>query len=419
VLTSLADTHRLRGDLDKAEILVRQAAADAEERESWYEVGIARIGLGLVLRERGDGPQAVAHLNAAADVLSTCHAKREQTIALYHLGETLFFSRRGRSKAMQALEEAARLSQDLGYDHFLVQRALASPELIQYAAAKRIGGGFYRALLEKVASYHTFRRERPRAGRSKAGRLPSVKLSALGPMEVFVGGRRVLDFEWQSEKSKEMFLFLLRHGEPARKEEILAALWPDLPRDKCNSSFHSTLYRLRRALYTQCVIEQTGRYVLNPRGRFWCDAVEFESRIRKAEQTQHRSARWAHSLRQAVELYRGPFAIDFYSDWLEADRRRLEDMYLRSLARLAEYERGRGNHLEAISLYEKAVQLDPLNDSLSYRLVETYSEAGELEAAMRCYRRHAETVRDELGEEPAAALTDLYNRLCASLTGSR
>jgi ATP/maltotriose-dependent transcriptional regulator MalT/DNA-binding SARP family transcriptional activator len=419
VLTSLADTHRLRGDLDKAEILVRQAAADAEERESWYEVGIARIGLGLLLRERGDGPQAVAHLKDAADVLSTCHAKREQAIALYHLGETLFFSRRGRSKAMQALEEAAHLSQDLGYDHFLVQRALATPELIQYAASKRIGSGFYRVLLEKIASRHGPRQERPRAGRSKAGRLPSVELFALGPMGVFVGGRRVLDFEWQSEKSKEMFLFLLRHGEPARKEEILSGLWPDLPRDKCNSSFHSTLYRLRRALYTQCVIEQTGRYVLNPRGRFWCDAVEFESRIRKAEQTQHRSARWAHSLRQAVELYRGPFAIDFYSDWLEADRRRLEDMYLRSLARLAEYERGRGNHLEAISLYEKAVQLDPLNDSLSYRLVETYSEAGELEAAMRCYRRYAEAVRDELGEEPAAALTDLHNRLCASLAGSR
>jgi two-component SAPR family response regulator len=236
-------------------------------------------------------------------------------------------------------------------------------------------------------------------------------------MEVYAGGRRVLDFEWQSEKSKEMFLFL-RRGEPARKEEILVALWPDLARDKCNSSFHSTLYRLRRALYTECVVEQTGRYVLNPRGRFWCDAVEFESLVRKAEQIRQRSTRWAHSVRQAVELYRGPFGNDFYSDWLEAHRRRLEDIYLRCLVRLAEYERQRHNYAEAVLLHEKAVGLDPLNESLWHQLIDTYSEAGQLEAATRCYRRYVETVRDELGEEPAAAVTELYNRLCASLADS-
>jgi LuxR family maltose regulon positive regulatory protein len=418
VLTSLGDTHRLRGDLDKADILVRQAAADAEERGSWYELGIAKIGLGLLLRERGDGPQAVAHLEHAAELLSKCPAKREEAIALHCLGEILFSSRRGRSRAMRALGEAARLSQELGYDYFLVQRAIAAPEVIQYAASKRIGGGFYRTILEKVASHHQRGQRRPDAAQSRRERFPRVEVFSLGPMEVFLGRRRVLDMEWQSEKSREMFLFLLRRGEPARKEEILAALWPDLPREKCNSSFHSTLYRLRRALYTQCVIEQAGRYMLNPGGRFWCDAVEFENRIRKVEQTQQGSTRWARSVRRAMDLYRGPFGIDFYSDWLEADRQRLEDMYVRSLAVLAGYERVRNNHLEAVSLYEKAVGLDPLNESLWYQLVDTYSEAGQIEAAARSYRRCAGTVREQLGEEPTPALTDLYNRLCASLARS-
>ena len=418
VLTSLGDTYRLRGDLDKAEILVRQAAADAEERDSSYELAVAKIGLGLLSRERGDDAQAAAHFNEAAQLSSKCHAKREEAIALYYLGETLFSSRRGRSKAMRALEEAARLSEELGYDHFLLERALARTEVIEYAASKRIGGAFYRVLLEKIESQCRPGQGRPEPGRSKMARFPIVELFALGPWEVIVGRRQVLDFEWQSDKSKEMFLFLLRCREPARKEEILAALWPDLPRDKCNSSFHSTLYRLRRALYTECVVEQSGRYVLNPHGHFWCDAVEFESLVRKAEQTRQRSSRWARGLRQAVDLYRGPLGIDFYSDWLEPDRRRLEDMYLRSVARLAEYERQRNNYLEAVTLYERAVSLDPLNESLWYQLIDTYGEAGQLETATRCYRRYADTVRDQLGDEPAAPLTDLYNRLRASLPRS-
>jgi len=238
-------------------------------------------------------------------------------------------------------------------------------------------------------------------------------------MQAIVGGRRVLDFEWQSDKSREMFLFLLRCGEPARKEEILAALWPDLPRDRCNSSFHSTLYRLRRALYTECVVEQTGRYVLNPRGRFWFDVSEFETLVRRAEQSRQQSARWTRSLRQALALYRGPFGVDFYSDWLEPERQRLEDTYLRSLARLAAHERQRNNYLEALTLYEKAIALDPLNESLWYQLIDTHGEAGQLEAATRCYQRYADTVRDQLGEEPAAALTDLCHRMRASLASPR
>jgi LuxR family maltose regulon positive regulatory protein len=415
VLTSLGDTHRLHGDLDKAEILVRQAAADADERDSSYELAIAKIGLGLLLRDRGNGPQAAAQFNEAAQLSSRCQTKREEAIALYHLGETLFSSRRGRSKAMRALERAARLSEELGYDHFLLERALASIEVVEYAASKRIAGAFYRALLQKLESRRRPRKERPEASRFKMARFPTVELSALGPWEVIVGGRHVLDFEWQSDKAKEMFLFLLRCGEPARKEEILAALWPDLQRDKCNSIFHSTLYRLRRALYTECVIEQSGRYLLNPRGRFWCDAMEFESLMRKVEQIRQRSDRWARGLRQALDLYHGPFGIDFYSDWLETDRQRLEDMYLRSVARLAEYERQRNNHLEAVTLYERAVSSDPLNESFWYQLIDTYREAGQLETATRCYRRYADTVRDQLGEDPAAPLSDLYNRLRASL----
>ncbi len=414
VLTSLGETHRLCGDLDKAEILIRQATADAEERESWYELGIAKTSLGLLLRQRGDGPQAVAHLEHAADLLSNCHAKREQAIALYHLGETLFSSRRGRSRAMRALEEAAVLVQELGYDHFLAQRASAAPEVVQYAASKRIGGSFYRGLLQAVACRRELTQEKPGVRRAQRERFPLVEVFALGPMEVFVDQRRVLDFEWQSEKSKEMFLFLLRHREPARKEEIVTALWPELPRDKCNSSFHSTLYRLRRALYTQCVVQQTGRYMLNPNGRFWCDALEFESGVARAEQLQPGATRWAQGLRQAVNLYRGPFGLDSYSEWLEPERRRLEDMCLHSLAHLAQYERQRNNGSEAVALYAKAIALDPLNDSLWYQLMDTYREAGQLEAATRCYRQYVETVRDQLGQEPAAAVADLYSRLYSS-----
>ena len=106
--------------------------------------------------------------------------------------------------------------------------------------------------------------------------LPPVRAFGFGRGSVLVGERQVSDIEWRSEKSKEMFFFLLMRGEPAGKEDIFAALWPDLPESKCNSNFHSSLYRLRRALFHECVVrEPDGAYALNARGVFDSDVAAF------------------------------------------------------------------------------------------------------------------------------------------------
>ena len=59
--------------------------------------------------------------------------------------------------------------------------------------------------------------------------------------------------EARSEKSKEMFFFFLCNRRPLRKEEIITALWPDLPEEKSTNAFHGNMYRLRQALYKDVI----------------------------------------------------------------------------------------------------------------------------------------------------------------------
>ena len=60
-----------------------------------------------------------------------------------------------------------------------------------------------------------------------------------------------------------------------RKEEAVEQLYPDLEPEKCNSAFHSNLYRVRKALYQESVVKRDGAYVLNPEGEFEWDVAEF------------------------------------------------------------------------------------------------------------------------------------------------
>jgi tetratricopeptide (TPR) repeat protein len=60
VQASLADVHRVRGDLDQAEALYRKALATHEALGRKYEIATDYAGLGQVHQARGDLGQAEA-----------------------------------------------------------------------------------------------------------------------------------------------------------------------------------------------------------------------------------------------------------------------------------------------------------------------------------------------------------------------
>src|SRR5438093_10557969 len=97
-----------------------------------------------------------------------------------------------------------------------------------------------------------------------------VHAYGFGNVRVELAGREITDLEWRSEKSKEMFFFFLCDRRPLRKEEIVAALWPDLPDEKTTSAFHSNMYRLRKALYPECIARTSEgtTWILEARSRF-------------------------------------------------------------------------------------------------------------------------------------------------------
>jgi two-component SAPR family response regulator len=410
-LTGLSDTYRRIGDMGKAEVLARQALASAQERESPYEQGLAQIALGRQWRQRGKLDDAASAFSTAVSLFDRVSAKKELAEALFYLADSSLPVRHGRSMLRLTLERLAVVASELGHDYFLAQISGEAPAVAEYGASRKIGGGFYRELLRRSIPQRSQVSGPIRDDSTLADRLPAVEVMALGHLEMRMDSRKVLDLEWESEKSKELFLLLLTQQRPLRRDEIVAALWPEAGGSKASSAFHSTLYRVRRALYAECVVESGGAYVLNPRGSFLYDVREFERLSERTRTMAEDDLSCVDTLRAAIDLYRGPFAPNLEGEWAEACRLRFEQAFLEVAAKLADRLLRQGDHAGAAQVCQRILEYDPYNEAACYKLMKAHAASGDYEAALHGYRGYSEVLETDIGEQPAEAIVQLYSEI--------
>ena len=226
-------------------------------------------------------------------------------------------------------------------------------------------------------------------------------------LSVAVGGREVSDEQWASARAKEMFFLFLANRTGIRKEEAVEYLYPDLPREKCNSAFHSNLYRVRKALYQDSVIKRDGTYVLNPEGTFEWDVEQFQEAIERGRKSPAGSRERAVAFQEALELYSGPFAEAFHSEWAASQRARLDQDAHESLALLAGYFASRNDFESAATCMERVLRSNHLNEEAAYELATYRSRAGHTVQALRFIDDYGTQYQEELGE----ALPDRFWKL--------
>jgi len=385
VLLGMANTYRLMGDLVKAETLLQTAVAEARSRGGIYELGLCSLSYGLLSLARENAREAVVRFEEAFSLFQRVGARQDLARAYLHAAQAYFVLNRKRT-ALECLEMAARLVRELGHDHFFLVEARRLPVLVQYAAAHKVADGYYRHLLRLM-------RLPGSAAAEAQPDAPTLEVYVLGNVRVKLDGREVTDLEWRSEKSKEMFVFMVVQRRPLRKEEIAAALWPDLPEERVNSLFHSNLYRLRQALYPGCVVKDGSYYMLDREAPIRTDMEEF---VHKLEAAHGREGQEAIALlEEALALYRGPFAADFYSEWVEPLRREMEEKLMSLLTRLARLYEEAGQHQRSIELYQRVLEVDEFNELAWRQLVLAHIRAGAPETALYCFHRYLETMGDE------------------------
>ena len=405
-LLGLADLDRIAGDRESAERLARRVLVSAEERDSTYEQALANLVLGRTATAAGDLDPAVLSLSSSCDLFERSHAFRELAESLFTLATALIHVRYSRLLLKRTLTRLPEVTQAIGYDSFLEKHARESPDVLRYAISRHIHADYYRDLMKRSSGLPAEPVQKP----ERTGGLPVVEVVALGTLEVSVDGRLLAPADWQSEKSRELFLMLLFGRSPLRRDEIVSTLWPEKGGARSVSSFHTTLYRARKALYQSCLIEESGSYRLNPAGAFRSDVQRFQAAADAVRKLHPADEGYVTELRRAVEIYRGPFASTVDAEWADDLRRILDERFLELAGRLASALVEGGQYADASDVYERILSSDPLNEPACYGAMKCQLALHNPEAADKMYRRYRSIVEAELGQKPGEAIEELHRR---------
>jgi LuxR family maltose regulon positive regulatory protein len=416
----IGETYRLRGECDKAEILLKEAQHQAEEQEQPYEAALFAIPLGIIEYERGHFEKAMTLLDNVSRRLITMGDRDALAKTYFHLAQASFLSR-NYDRAVEWLEKVSSLVDELGYEDFLAIEGRNAIPLIQYGAGKGIGGARFFRILDKIGTINEKKPVKLVTGSPDsldAQTKPDIEARAFTRTQVTISNRRVGDADWRSNRAKEIFFYLLAHRTGQTKEQITAALWPDLSPAKGTSNFHINLFRARRALYPGIFAFEDGRYNINQNLRIWYDVAEFENLLTTAEAIPSHVADRVSVLEQALELYAGAFLGELYSEWIEVRRRELENKYLRALSLLADCYASKGNYGQAVALLDKFITIDPYEEDVYCRMIRWHLAERNRAFALRTYKQYVEFASNESKSESSHEIQRLYQLIVAGGTSS-
>jgi DNA-binding SARP family transcriptional activator len=244
-----------------------------------------------------------------------------------------------------------------------------------------------------------------------------VRVYTLGRFSVVVQGEPLRFARKPQKRPLELLKAVVaKGGRGIARGDLGAELWPELEGDASRRALDLALHRLRKLLRTENALRvQDGKLELSGRD-VWVDAWVFErligaiGRLEAAAglETHHQ----ASSLMERVfRLYTGHFLLGEDAPWAILPRERLRSKLVRGVSMLG-HRMARQQLLDArISLYLRAVELEPLAEELHLRLMESYQALGRTAEALDAYRRCRDILLSQLAVGPSAATRKLYRSI--------
>jgi DNA-binding SARP family transcriptional activator len=238
---------------------------------------------------------------------------------------------------------------------------------------------------------------------------PGVQLTLLGRFDVLVGQVRPALGDARPQVRQLMRVLALNAGRAMHREELAESMWPDQPSRDAIHRLQVAISQLRRVLGADDgsdapLIQRDGecyRLCLPPGSRV--DVLEFESALGRARRSRLAGDRGAEAgaLQDALDCYLGDLLPeDGPADWVVERREQLRRAASLAASELAGL-RAASDPRAGVEAAERAVSIDPYNDSAWRQLIALHEELGDVARAERARGSYA-GVLDELGIEHGA-----------------
>jgi predicted ATPase/DNA-binding SARP family transcriptional activator len=242
----------------------------------------------------------------------------------------------------------------------------------------------------------------------------TLRVLALGPLQVYVGNKAIDTTVWGSARPRELLVYLLMHPEGRTKEQVGLAFWPEASAAQLRNSFHVTLHRLRKALQNPDWITLTNeRYRVDPEVIAEFDVTEFERDVVAARRALKRREDGAIAmLDRALARFRGDFLDgEPAGDWHLEHRDRIQRLFVDAVMELGDHQAEEHRYQKAADAYRRVLARDDLNEDATRALMRCYAKVGDRSQALKLYQRFSDRLRKELDAEPEEETRELADEL--------
>lgn len=306
---------------------------------------------------------------------------------------------RGSSDFREALAKAFAIGRQQGYANGFHTSSQLLRRLIPYGLELDIEPSYCSWVIGK-------RRFKPPS--PLCGRWPwPVKIRAFGRFRIYVNGEELIVRASGQRKPMEILKLLSAHPDGMEMSRIMDELWPDLDGDAARNALDVTVHRLRKILKNKEAVEISNGTLALSKDRVWLDTEAFDH----VASRQSALPGSAELHEEVLELYRGGLlGEEEVRGTLLAARDRFRMRFVGWVSQSAKDLESAGRWDDVASLYSRAIERAPVEESLHRGLIralekmgrDTRSASKRLEGMTGAYRRFSGRTRVNAGTNAGA-----------------
>ncbi len=254
-----------------------------------------------------------------------------------------------------------------------------------------------------------------------------VSVSVIGPIKVTMDGTPV-SFATNSTRSLLAYL-AVELNRPQPRELLAALLWPNQTRAAAYTNLRQTIVRLRKAFPDRSdaatFLEISSQAIKLNRELVTTDLASFEDLLAQCAAHTHDNNSNSTTcpaclgrLKSAAALYQGEFLQglfleenEAFEEWLRFKRETLHQQALQVLQTLIKAHELTGEYVEMRHFAARQLAFDPLQEEAHADMMRALALTGDRTAALRQYEVCRKLLKTELGLEPNAETTVLFESI--------
>ena len=406
-LWGLSRYYGYQGNLPQARLYVDQAIEIAESSGDYWFVALLNTTMGTSYALAGRAPEAeewlfkgIEGFTSVADRFGLATSKCAVILNQWLNGS--------RIKAMEQLEQLIPLLQSGNYGFIFTRPSMLGvqdPQIFLPMLIESQRQGLENAWVQQFLHDNGLEGVDFHPGYG-------LQVRTLGHFDVWRGTTPIAPHDWQREKARHVFQFLITNrGKWFTREQLSDRLWPELDSDGSIQNIKVVLNALNHALDPDrdagkspfFVVRRENLYGLNPVAQICVDADDFLELSASSQEED-----WA----EALSLYQADYLDECLDDaWCVNYRNRLKDIFLTTAQRYLKACLLQERWDTAIKVSHDVLEMDSTNEFAYQVLMKCHAARGNRSTVNAVYQRCVAALHTELDVEPSPETTRLWQQL--------